>query len=176
LSSQYRRKVVLAGIMAAMLLISFLITLHFIGNGATPLATDELSDVDRLARRDIYDRGDLIQAAVAAGLHSSDQIRGALDEITRINEREVAIKGWLVDPSGAGDPLTAIVFAGGHRRTAVETKGERADVAQKLRLVPGAEKNVGFHMTAVCRKDEPMVIVGIGREKQYLYLTTTRCP
>jgi hypothetical protein len=67
LSSQYRRKMVLAGIMAAMLLISFFITLQFIGNGAAPLATEELSDVGRLARRDIYDRGDLIQAAVTAG-------------------------------------------------------------------------------------------------------------
>src|SRR5207253_2990567 len=95
------RKAALTAILLATLVGSFLVTLRLTGTLAPPATPDDdQSDAERLASRSIFDRADLIEAAVAAGLHSSSSMRGTVDELTRINESEVAIRGWLADPMG----------------------------------------------------------------------------
>jgi hypothetical protein len=156
---------------------SFFIALTLLDTRAPPnKAENDQSDAGRLASRSIFDRSDLIDAAVGVGLHLSARMKGTVDEIKRINANEVMIRGWVADPGSVGDALTVVVFVAGQRKAMVETKGERPDVTAALRLRFGAEKNVVFEATAACPTDAPIVIVGLGQEKQYLHLTFAKCP
>jgi hypothetical protein len=163
--------------MLAMLVGSFFIALTVMDTRAPPSkAENDQSDAERLASRTIFNRADLIEAAVAAGLHASDTIKGTVDEIKRADGNKAAIRGWLADPGGEGEALTVVVFVGGHSKATLETKGERPDVTKALKLGFGAEKNVAFEATAACPRDAPIVIVGLGLDKQYLHLTSAKCP
>ena len=171
------RKAGLAALILATLVGSFFIALTSLGSRALPnKAENDQSGAGRLASSNILDRADLIEAAVAVGLHVSLRMRGKVDEIKRVNANEIAIRGWLADPGSEGDALKVILFVAGQNKATVETKGERPDVTQGLNLRFGAEKNVSFEATAACPKDARIVVVGLGQDKQYLYVSSARCP
>ena len=171
------RKAAFAGLLLAALIGSFLATLWVLDTRApTDAAGADQSDAGRLASATISDRADLIEAAVGAGLHSSDSMRGVVDEIRRLNASDVAIRGWLADTGGEGEPLNVLVFAAGKHAGMTQTHGERPDVTQALRLASGAEKNVAYELSLSCRAGDHLVIVGVGTDKQYLYLSSPRCP
>jgi hypothetical protein len=171
------RKLGLLSIMLAMTIGCFYLTLQLMGARipANP-ANDDRPDADRLASRDIYSRSDLIEAAVTAGLHSSARMRGSVDEVRRIDDSRVMAKGWLADPTGEGPSLSVVAFAAGKKAALVQTLGERPDVTKTLRLNSGAEKNVAFQMNFSCKHGDQLVIVGLGPDQEYLYLSAPRCP
>jgi hypothetical protein len=170
-------KIGLVGILLAMLIGSFFVTLRLIDTGPLSVtAHDDRSDAERLASRSIFDRADLIEAAVGAGLHSSAEMRGVMEEISRIDDGHVIIRGWLADPASEGASLTVVVFVAGKKAATTQTLGERPDVTNALKLAFGAEKNVGFQVSFNCPTGDHVIIVGLGTDKQYFYLTSTRCP
>ena len=171
------RKAAFAGLLLAALIGSFFATLWVLDTRApTDTAGADQSDAGRLASATIFDRADLIEAAVRVGLHSSASMRGVVDAISRINDSEVAISGWLADTGGEGEPLNVLVFAAGKHAGMTQTRGERPDVTQALRLASGAEKNVAYELSLSCRAGDHLVIVGVGSDKQYTYLSSPRCP
>jgi hypothetical protein len=171
------RKAAFAGLLFVTLIGSFFATLWALDARApSDTAESDQSDAARLATATIFDRSDLIEAAVGVGLHSSDSMRGAVDEIRRLNASEVAISGWLADTGGEGEPLNLLVFVAGKHGGMTQTRGERPDVAQAVHLAAGAEKNVAYQMSLRCHAGDQLVIVGVGSDKQYIYLSAPRCP
>jgi hypothetical protein len=170
------RRSVFVGASLALFLGSFFGTLWLTGTATPPATTDPLSAARQLAGRNISNRSDLIQAAVAAGLHASTQLKGHIDSITRANDREVTIGGWLADAEGDATPLAVLVFVPGEKVAGTQTGGERPDVTEALGLAFGAEKNVAFAVSFGCRAGQAPIIVGIGLERQYLVIASPKCP
>jgi hypothetical protein len=170
------RKKVLLGLSLVVLFGCFFTTLWLTGTATPPSTTDERSGAEQLASRSISNRSDLIEAAVAAGLHLSTQMKGNIDSTTRVNDREVTIKGWFADPEGDATPLTVLVFVDGKNMAMTQTRGERPDVTKALGLAFGAERNVGFEVSFGCRTGAQPFIVGLGSDKQYLSLSSAQCP
>ena len=104
-------------------------------------------------------------------------MRASVDSVSRVNEREVAVIGWLADPeNGDGTPLKVVVFVGGSVAGSTDTKGERPDVTQAVGLGSGSEKNVAFQLQFVCRPADQAVAIGLGPRRQYLPLPMNPCP
>lgn len=138
----------------------------------------EPSAYTRLTGQRISSYSDLPKAAENVGLRlsSDEQMGGVIDVLKRINEREVNMLGWLADKQGNTAPLNLLVFIDGSMVAAAQTKGERPDVTNALRLSSGAEKNVAFSLNFNCRPGDQPVVVGIGERKQYFPLPTKECP
>jgi hypothetical protein len=171
----FMRKVGLIGILAGLLIGSFFLTLWLTDSGTSP-KTDDRSDAERLASRNISSRPDLIDAAIGAGLQSSTAMKGNVDSMSRVSDGEVAIGGWLADPGGDATPLTLLIFVAGKKAAATQTRDERPDVTKLLGLAFGAEKNVAFKATFPCLAGDQPVIAGLGSDKQYLYVSSPPCP
>ena len=103
-------------------------------------------------------------------------MEGSIDAMTRINDREVAVRGWLVDPNGDGTPLKLLVFVAGKFVVATETQGERPDVTRALALTLGAEKNVSVQVSASCAPGQQPIMVGLGTGTQYVHIRSAPCP
>jgi hypothetical protein len=141
-----------------------------------PTGADHQSDTERLASHRISNYSDLREAAQDVGLRFSEQLRGWVDEIGRIDEREVNMAGWLADAQGNSAPLNLLVFIDGSMVAAAQTKGERPDVTTAVHLGFGAEKNVAFSLRFNCRPGDRPIIVGVGQRKQYIALQSKQCP
>ena len=173
------RRVVYVASLAAVLFGSFFITLWLTEpEPATspPIAADNRSDTERLAAHRILNYSELSKAAQNVGLRLSRQLKGNADVISRINEREVSMAGWLVDPEGDSTPLNILVFIEGAMIAAAQTKGERPDVTRAIHLGFGSEKNVSFSVNFNCHPGDQPIVVGIGNGKQYIPLRSAKCP
>jgi hypothetical protein len=134
------------------------------------------SDTERLAAQRISNYSELPEATYSAGLRLSQQLKGVIDGINRVNEREVNIAGWLADPEGDATPLHILVFIEGAMVGTAETKGERPDVTAAIGLGFGAEKNVVFSFKFDCGPGVQPVVVGVGEKGQYIPLESKKCP
>jgi hypothetical protein len=154
----------------------FVVTL-WVTQPRTPTApADVRADDEKLGSYKILNSGDLIEAAVGIGLASSFQLRANIDTMTRINEREVSISGWLADLEGDATPLAVLVFVGGKVASTVKTQGERTEITRALGLAFGAEKNVAFQAKFACRSGEEPIVAGVGADKKYVRIPSPRCP
>jgi hypothetical protein len=166
------RKIGFLGLLLAVVLASFLGTLWLTGE---PVLTGSRSAAEQLASYSISHRSDLIEAAVASGLHASSNMKGNIDVMTRVNDREVTIQGWLADPVGDTASM-AIIFVGGKHVASTRTQGERPDVTKALGLAFGAEKNVALTVTFECPAGARPFIVGLGSDNQYAAVSSPACP
>jgi hypothetical protein len=99
----------------AVFLGSFFVALWLLEDERDTLSgsTDTRSDSERLASEQVKDYSELRRAARKAGLKLSLNMVGTIDRYSRVNERDVAISGWLADPEGDANPLKIIVFVAG---------------------------------------------------------------
>ena len=158
---------------------SFFLTLWLTEPDTTagpPNAAASRSDTERLATQRISNYSELPNAAANAGLRFSQQLKGVIDGINRMNEREVDIGGWLADTEGDATPLHILIFIGGAMVATAETKGERPDVTTAIGLGFGAEKNVAFSFNFNCGSGVQPVVVGVGEKGQYIPLESKKCP
>ena len=114
------------------------------------------------------------KSAADAGLVPARSLTGALDAVTRVNEREVTAAGWLADPGGDATPLTIIAFVDGKSVAIGKTSGERQDVTAASGLTNGTQKNIAFGVTFNCTAGLMPIIVGIGPDRQYHALGSNR--
>jgi hypothetical protein len=141
-----------------------------------PVKADSSSLSDRLAARHISNDPDLTTAARSIGLYQSDRMRGNVDAITRISERDIRVDGWAADPDGDAIPLDILVFVGGVLVAEAQTKGERPDVTKELNLFFGSEKNVSYSVSFACRPGDRPIIAAVGT-RGYISLKSPRpCP
>jgi hypothetical protein len=165
------RKVSRIGISLVVLIGSFFLTAWLTDNGIPPGSV-----VERLATSQISNLSDLIEVAVSAGLHRSFQMDGRIESMSRINNSEVAIRGWMADPEGDAEPIPIFIFVAGKKVATTKTHGERIAVTKELHLAFGAEQNVMLEASFECASYDRPVIVGLGKEEQYFYLPSPPCP
>jgi len=165
------RKIGLIGILLVVLFGSFFLTAYL-----THIDRPPGSVVERLASSQISNLSDLIEVAVSAGLHRSFQMDGRIESMSRINNSEVAIRGWMADPGGDTEPIKIFIFVAGKKVATTHTHGERTDVAKVLHLAFGAEQNVMLEANFECASHDKPVIVGLGTSEQYFYLPSPPCP
>jgi hypothetical protein len=128
--------------------------------------------VEKLAHREVSSDADLPGAAQALGFASSSRMKGYVDGIKRINDREVTANGWLLEAGGDGTPLDLIVFVKGGGGAITRTGDSRPEVATVLGLSSRVGKNVGYHVTFNCQPGEQAVMVGVNAYKEYLPLVS----
>src|SRR6516164_5696352 len=104
---------------------SFFITLWLTEPEAPP---------QRLEDQRISHYNDLPTAAQNAGLRYSEQMKGSVDALSRINEREVKIGGWVVDPLGDSTPSKVFVFLNGSLVASGQTSGEHLGLMKAFHL------------------------------------------
>jgi hypothetical protein len=134
------------------------------------------SGIERLTSSTVFNRSDVIEAAISAGLSPSSHIDGRVEAMNRIDNRDVVIKGWMADQMGDGTPMTILIFVAGKKVASAQTRGERLDVTQGLHLKSGAEKNVVLEATFACPSRNKPVIVGLGIDERYFYMPSPACP
>ena len=155
---------------------SFLITLWLTAPQSAPDTLNALEDAEHLASYKISTYPELENAARDAQLYPSEQMKGSVDAIIRLNAHTVRVAGWAADPKGDGSPINILVFAHGAIAARTQTKNERPDVARVLNLNSAAEKNIVFSADFDCHTGDPLVLVGVGADGQYLALQPDRCP
>ena len=170
------RRIGFIGLLLATLFGSFFVSSRLLDSFSRPnLADDKRPDAEKLGDYSVLNFGDLVEAAVGIGMHRSGDLRGVVDEINRINDSQVEMKGWLADSTGDSKTLDVLVFVAGKKAAMTQTKGERPDVTKTLKLADGAEKNVAFQLTFNCRAGDDVVTAGLGSGRQYFWLSTKRC-
>jgi uncharacterized protein DUF4339 len=137
-------------------------------------AAANISESDKLAGMHVSNLEELKKSAADAGLVPARSLTGALDAVTRLNEREVTAAGWLADPGGDATPLTIIAFVDGKSVAIGKTSGERPDIDAAFGLTSGTQKNVAFKVTFNCTAGLMPIIVGIGPDRQYHALGSNR--
>jgi hypothetical protein len=173
------RAIILITVSAAILFGSFFITLWLTepeSSGVMPQNMGNRSVSERLAGRSISDSSDLVQAAQEIGLHVSPKMTGNVDLINRINQSDVNMVGWLADAEGDATPAKILIFARGAMVGSTQTKGERPDVTEALKLGFGSEKNTSFSVNFRCPAGEQPIVVGISAAKRYIELKSGACP
>jgi hypothetical protein len=156
---------------------SFSLTLRFIDKTTRSTAKIDVQVArERLASRGVASYSQLPEVASQSGLKFSAQMLGHTDALTRINDKEVLMGGWLADPEGDATPNELMVFISGALAARTQTNGERPDVQQAYNLYFGTEKNVAFQVTFPCRAGDQPVTVALGSGGQYFGLDTPPCP
>jgi hypothetical protein len=172
------RRLIYIGVLLATVIGSFFLTPWQLEEGpdTSADATDARSDGERLASQRIADYSDLRRAARNAGLTLSHDMIANVDGFSRVNERDVAISGWLADPEGDETPIKIMVFVAGSVAATTQTNGERADVTRERGLAFGTEKNVTFGVNFACSAGQQPVAVGLGIKRKCFPLELPRCP
>ena len=173
------RAIVQIVVSAAILFSSFFITLWLTEpdtSSTRPQNMGNRSNAELLAGRGISNSSNLVKAAEEIGLRVSREMKGNVDLINRINQSDVNMVGWLADAEGDATPAKILVFVRGGMVGSTQTKGERPDVTEELKLGFGSEKNTSFSVNFKCPAGEQPIVVGISAAKRYAELKSGTCP
>ena len=103
-------------------------------------------------------------------------MRGNIDTVKRLDGGQVAVTGWAAQVNGAGTPLSVMAFPDAQHVFAVETKGERGDVASALRLASEAAANVGFELRLSCKTGQHVMVIAATHSNLFAPLEAPLCP
>ena len=126
-----------------------------------------------LAKATVLDATSLMAAVQTAGLHGATDIKGAIEEIRRVDSERVTIRGWAADAASAL-PLTVVVFAG--RTHALVAANEVNVIAHLVGLSDGASTRTSFHDTFACTRGETIHIVAVAADRRYSQFRSLACP
>jgi hypothetical protein len=129
-----------------------------------------------LAHATVSDAPGLMAAVQTAGLRGSPDVKGAIEGLARIDNERVTIKGWAVDRTAAGAPLTIVAFAGGPHVLTTVTSGPRKDVARMFGLSDAAARNVSFEAGFTCGRGQNLVVVAVTADSTYSQFRSLACP
>ena len=119
----------------------------------------------------------LIAAIKAAGLKGSPNVKGAIDEVARLDDSRVSIAGWAGEVGNGGAPLDVLVFVDGENRLTMRTEGRHVDVTGALGLSDAATAhNVSFHGAVACGRGQKLIVVAIADSGSYGYFSPRLCP
>jgi hypothetical protein len=129
-----------------------------------------------LAGATIPDLRRLMAAVKAAGLRGTPDVKGAIDEITRLDTDRVTLKGWAADISGKGAPLAVMAFVDGRNTLTTDTTGGRPEIASELGLSSAASANIAFQANLVCSRGQRLIVVVVAPRDVYGHFGTRLCP
>ena len=124
----------------------------------------------------VSDAASLMAAVQTAGLRGTPDVKGSIEEITRLDNGHVSIKGWVTDTTASGSPLTVIAFAGGNHALTTVTNGARADVAKMLGLAYASAANMSFQGTFACRPGQKIIVIAVTSGAAYSQFRSLACP
>lgn len=158
----------MAGVSAAIL--GFVVVLWLTSPVALP------PGVAILTSASVSDASSLMAAVQAANLRGTPDVRGAIEEIKRLDNERVTIKGWAVDATASGSLLTVIAFAGGTHALTTATSGPRMDVAQIFGLSGGNAAKMSFQAVFACKPGEKLVVIAVTSDRTYSHFRSLVCP
>ena len=141
-----------------------------------PITPSLAPGVSILENATVSDARSLMAAVQTAGIRGSPDVKGAIDEIKRLDGERVAIKGWVVDGTASGSSLTVLAFAGGTHVLTAMTSGERPDVAKIFGLSDAGARNVAFQGTFRCSPGESLIVVAVTPDRMYGQFRSLACP
>ena len=124
----------------------------------------------------VSDATSLMAAVQTAGLRGTPDVKGAVEEIKRLDNDRVTIKGWVTDTTASGSALTLIAFAGGNHVLTTVTSGARVDIAKMLGLADASAANMSFQGAFACRAGEKIVVVAVTSGAAYSQFRLLACP
>ena len=142
----------------------------------TPAMQPLAPGVAILANSNVSDATSLMAAVQTAGLRGSPDVKGAIEEIKRLDRERVTIKGWAVDIAASGSSLTIIAFASGIRVFTMMTSGARDDVAKSFGITDAGTNNISFQRTFICGPGEKLIVVAVTPDRMYGQFRSLTCP
>jgi len=165
-----RWPVSIAGVLA--LVVSFLLTLWLTSPARPPSPA-----VASMTRSIVSDRGTLIAAIRAAGLKGSPNVKGAIDDIVRLDDSRVAIAGWAGEVGNGGAPLEIIAFVDGGAALTMRTEGRHDGSIGGLGLSDAATaQDVSFQGRLACGRGQKLIVVAVAQSGSYGYFSPRACP
>jgi hypothetical protein len=129
-----------------------------------------------LANAAVSDATSLMAAVQTAGLRGTGDVKGAIEEIRRLDNDRVTIKGWVMDTTASGSALTIVAFAGGHHVFTTVARGTRADIAKMLGLADTSQANMAFQAAFACRAGEKVIVIAVTSGAAYSQFRSLACP
>jgi hypothetical protein len=124
----------------------------------------------------ISDLRTLMGAVKVAGLKGSPDVKGAIDEVTRIDNDQIALRGWAVDIGNSQEPLTVMAFVDGHNSLTMEANGRRDAAVNVTGLAANDAVNVAFAGRLRCGKGQKLIVVAVARNDAYGHFGARACP
>jgi hypothetical protein len=141
-----------------------------------PVTTPPAPGIMILANASVSDATSLMAAVQTAGFRGTQDVKGAIEEIRRLDNDRVTIKGWVTDPTAPGSALTVVAFAGGHHVLTTVTNGTRADIAKMLGLADASQANMAFQAAFGCRTGEKVIVIAVTSGAAYSQFRSLACP
>jgi hypothetical protein len=141
-----------------------------------PVPTPQTPAITILTNAAVSDAASLMATVQTAGLRGSPDVKGSIEEIERLDNGRVNIKGWVADTTASGSALTIIAFAGGHHVLTTVTHGARADVAKTLGLADASAANMSFQGAFACRPGERIIVIAVTSGAAYSQFRSLACP
>jgi hypothetical protein len=129
-----------------------------------------------LAASTVFDLTTLMTAVKAAGLKGSPDMKGGIDELTRIDRDQAMLKGWAVEIGDSTQPLTVMAFVDGRIRLTVETSGRRSQAIASLGLSDTVAAKVSFEGRLRCSKGQKLIVVAVAHSDVYGHFGSRLCP
>jgi hypothetical protein len=124
----------------------------------------------------VSDATSLMAAVQTAGLRGTEDVKGAIEEIRRLDNDRLTIKGWVTDTTASGSALTVLAFAGGHHVLTTVTNGTRADIAKMLGLAGASQANMAFQGAFACKPGEKVIVIAVTSRAAYSQFRSLACP
>lgn len=141
-----------------------------------PVTAPDTPAIRSLAHATVSNAASLMAAVQTAGLHGTSDVKGAIEEIKRLDSERVTIKGWVADTTASGSSLTVVAFAGGNHALTTVTKGARRDIAKTLGLADASAANMSFADAFACRPGEKLVVIAVTSGNAYSQFRSLACP
>jgi hypothetical protein len=163
------RLIVAAG--GLIFVVSFVVAMLLIKPARPPTAA-----MMTLSGSTISDLKTLMGAVKVAGLKGSPDVKGAIDEVTRIDNDRIALRGWAADIGNSQDTLTVMAFVDGHNSLMMEANGRRAAAVTVAGLAASDATNVAFAGRLKCGKGQKLIVVAVTQNDAYGHFGSRSCP
>jgi hypothetical protein len=141
-----------------------------------PVAAPHNPAIAALATAAVSDATSLMAAVQTAGLRGAANIQGSIEEIKRLGNGLVTIKGWVRDGTASGSALTIVAYAGGKHVLTTATEGARFDIAMMLGLTDASPTNLPFQGAFACRAGEKIIVIAVTSGAAYSQFRSLACP
>jgi hypothetical protein len=131
--------------------------------------------VATLANATVSDSTSLMATVQTAGLRGTSDVKGAIEEMSRVDGERVLIRGWATDATSSVSPLTVIAFAGRAHVLAVVNEIS-SDAAHFAGLSGATATTTSFNGTVACKRGEKLIVVAVTAERKYSQFRSLVCP
>lgn len=129
-----------------------------------------------LTNATVVDATSLMAAVQSAGLRGSTDVKGAIEEIRRLDGEHISIKGWAMDLTAPNSSVTVIAYAGGTHVMTVMTSGPRTDIAKVYGLSEAVAGKLSFQAAFGCKLGERLIVLAATSDRAYSQFRSLVCP